>query len=58
MESLYDAHPHLGTGNLDVRRLVERVFPGDAAITIETVKDSRDSLDDFRKDVEWIRALS
>ena len=52
MSSPYDAHPHLGTGALDIPRLVRTVFPPDAAISIETVKDSPTNLDDFARDVE------
>ena len=58
MGSQYDAHPHLGAGRLDVRRLAERVFPARAAITIETVKDSETDLEDFRRDAEWLRKFA
>lgn len=52
MSSQYDAHPHLGTGTLDIPRLKRTIFPPDAAISIETVKDSPVNLDDFARDVE------
>ena len=56
MSSQYDAHPHLGTGALDIPRLVRTVFPPDAAISIETVKDSPTNLDDFARDVGFLAA--
>ena len=55
MSSRYDAHPHLGTGALDIPRLVRTVFPPDAAISIETVKDSPADLDDFVHDARSLR---
>lgn len=51
MSSPYDAHPHLGTGALDIPRLRRELFPADAMISIETVKDSPTDLDDFTRDV-------
>ena len=57
MRSPYDAHPHLGTGQLDIPRLCREVFPRDARISIETVKDNSDDLRDFREDVVRLRAI-
>ena len=54
MSSPYDGHPHLGTGALDIPRLKRTIFPPDAAISIETVKDSPADLDDFIKDARYI----
>lgn len=54
MSSPYDAHPHLGTGALDIPRLKRTVFPPDAAISVETVKDSPSDLDDFVKDARYL----
>ena len=54
MSSPYDVHPHLGTGSLDIPRLCRDVFPADARISIETVKDSSADLDDFRRDVKCL----
>ncbi len=54
MSSPYDAHPHLGTGTLDIPRLKRTIFPPDAAISIETVKDSPANLDDFIQDARYI----
>ena len=55
MNSPYDTHPHLGTGQLDIERLKREIFPSDATISVETNKDSKENLDDFEKDVEWLK---
>ena len=55
MSSPYDAHPHLGTGALDIARLKRELFPGDAVISIETVKDSPTDLGDFVQDTRRLR---
>ncbi len=55
LSSPYDAHPHLGTGSLDIRRLKRAVFKPDSAISIETVKDSPANLDDFTKDARCLK---
>ena len=55
MTSPYDAHPHLGTGQLDIARLKREVFPENAVISVETSKDSKETLDDFIKDTEYLK---
>jgi endonuclease IV len=55
MNSQYDTHPHLGTGQLDIERLKREIFPNDAIISVETNKDSKENLDDFKKDVIWLK---
>jgi endonuclease IV len=55
MNSPYDAHPHLGTGQLDIERLKREIFPSDAIISVETNKDSKENLDDFVEDVKWLK---
>ncbi len=55
MTSPYDAHPHLGTGELDISRLVHDIFPQKAIISVETNKNSRENLIDFREDCIWLR---
>ena len=57
MTSVHDAHPHLGTGELDILRICREIFPANAKISIETVRDSLENLDDFRRDVEYLRQL-
>jgi sugar phosphate isomerase/epimerase len=54
MSSQFDAHPHLGTGALDIARLWREVFLPDALISIETVKDSTADLDDFIQDARYM----
>lgn len=56
MASPYDAHPHLGMGNLNIYRLLERV-PLDATISIETEKTYVDTLDDFTEDTKTLRHI-
>lgn len=55
MTSPYDAHPHLGTGQLDIARLKREIFPADATISVETNKNSKENLDDFARDVVYLR---
>lgn len=55
MTSRYDAHPHLGSGQLDIARLKREIFPADAIISVETVKDSKENLNDFEKDSSFLR---
>ena len=57
MTSPYDAHPHLGTGQLDIARLKREIFPSDAIISVETNKDSKENLNDFEKDTLWLKNL-
>lgn len=57
MNSPYDAHPHLGTGELDIERLKREIFYSDAIISVETNKNSKENLDDFEKDIEWLMNL-
>lgn len=57
ISSPYDSHPHLGTGMLDLNRLVRHVLPRDAVISVETVKEHSDNLDDFAKDVAWLKNI-
>lgn len=55
LTSWVDKHLSLCDGQLDGQRIAA-LLPRDAKITLETPKKSSDSLDDFRKDVEWIRS--
>ena len=55
MTSPYDAHPHLGSGELDIVRLKREIFPENAVISVETNKDSKETLDDFIKDTEYLK---
>lgn len=53
----YDAHPHLGTGELDIPRVCREVFLPNAKISIETVRDSLTDLEDFRRDADFLRSV-
>ena len=55
MSSPYDAHPHLGTGALDIPRLCRELFPSDAAVSVETERGPSPGLEDFRRDVDVLR---
>ena len=54
--SKHDRHDHFGRGNYDLKSIVE-IIPGEAMVTIETVKDSKNNLNDFKQDVKFIRKL-
>jgi len=55
MTGEFDSHLHLGAGRLDIARLFREELREDAMVSIETVKDLPERLDDFREDVEWLR---
>ncbi len=55
MRSPYDAHPHLGMGELDIARLKKELFPENAMISVETNKSSKTELNDFKEDCLWLR---
>jgi len=56
VENLTDDHRHIGEGNFDIRKILN-LLPLNVMITIETNKNSKESLTDFRKDIEMIRAI-
>ena len=53
MGSPWDEHCHLGHGMLDIGRCLRNC--SERLLTIETDKDSRDSLSDFCEDISWLR---
>ena len=55
MRSIYDSHPHLGTGKLDFAWLKNEIFFKDAMITVETVKSFTDNLSDFVEDIRYLK---
>ena len=57
MTSPYDAHPHLGTGELDIPRVCRAGFLPSAKIAIDTVRDSLTGLEDFRRDADFLRSV-
>ncbi len=54
LDDEYDKHLHLGTGALDVERILAMI-PSDAVITLETDKADSRLLNDFVGDVEYVR---
>lgn len=54
--SEYDSHAHLGRGQLDLERIASRL-PAGACVTLETDKDSKESLEDFHTDADVFNAL-
>ncbi len=56
INSEFDCHVHLGRGNLDIGRIIDKI-PDEAMVTIETNKNAGMALDDFRADVKSIRCL-
>lgn len=57
MTSIYDAHPHLGAGNLDIAQLKKDAFSENAIISIETYKDFKENLNDFVHDCEYLKRI-
>jgi sugar phosphate isomerase/epimerase len=56
VDSLKDAHEHLGTGNYDLGTMI-RMIPEDGCVALETNHDSREHLDDFQRDVDYFRRM-
>lgn len=52
--SPYDSHLHLGEGELDLEK-IKKILPQNAIITLETVKNSKENLDDFIKDSKCMK---
>jgi sugar phosphate isomerase/epimerase len=55
--SEYDSHLHFGEGNYPLQALLN-LIPSYGSITIESKKTYPNSLDDFKKDINYIRAFS
>lgn len=53
---IYDQHKHLGQGNFKFDQIVS-LYPTDCMITLESMHDFKDKLDDFELDVVHLRAL-
>lgn len=51
-----DEHLNYGYGNLDFKRILN-LLPQNINITIETNKKSKEKLDDYKKDADFIRSL-
>lgn len=55
--SVYDRHDHIGKGNYDMHAIL-KLIPQGKRITIETVKDSKESLADFEEDILLLERLT
>lgn len=53
MDEVFDAHLNFGFGNYDLKEIIGII--GDEWITIETNKNSNINLDDFKKDVAYLK---
>ena len=53
---LFDRHDHLGEGSFDLSGIV-KALSADAMVTLETKKDSQSALDDFKKDVMFLKRI-
>ena len=53
IKSPYDSHLHLGTGELDFGRIFDMI-QDDKMVTFETVKNSKENLNDFAEDMKWL----
>lgn len=54
INSPYDSHLHLGTGGLDFDKIF-KMIPDNSYVTFETIKNSKENLDDFIEDMKWLR---
>lgn len=55
-DGVYDSHDHFGKGSYDIKAIL-KLIPENASVTIETVKDSQNDLEDFVGDVEYLRGV-
>lgn len=55
-KSPYDSHLHFGEGNYPVKDIL-KLIKNDSAITNEAKKDSLNNLDDFKKDMDFLKKL-
>ena len=56
MASSRDSHLHLGAGDFDLKEVLGYV-PDEGCVVIECPHDLKDRLDDFERDVEFLRKL-
>jgi|SaaInlLV_10m_DNA_2_1039722.scaffolds.fasta_scaffold00617_15 deoxyribonuclease IV len=51
---IYDEHEHIGKGNFNFNNIL-KLIPKNSIITIETKKDSKNNLHDFKVDIEILK---
>ena len=54
IDSWIDRHLHLGSGTYNLKQIF-KIIGTDKTISIETAKDSKENLDDFKADVKFLR---
>lgn len=55
-ESVCDRHDHIGKGNYNIEKIVN-LIPQGKRVTVETAKDSKESLADFEEDIACIKRV-
>ncbi|MEI7474090.1 MAG: GNAT family N-acetyltransferase [bacterium] len=50
---IYDKHLNFGNGDYDINKII-RLLPENIALTIETIKNSKENLDDFAEDIKYL----
>ena len=55
-EAKFDAHLHFGDGSIDITRILS-ILRGGEFLAIETIKDSKENLDDFMKDSNYLKDI-
>lgn len=53
-DGVLDRHYHFGKGNYNIKDILE-ILPDNCYITVETIKDFNDSLEDFEKDIKILK---
>lgn len=56
IDSEMDGHMHFGQGNYDFKKIFD-IIDLSKNMAIETKKDNKENLDDFVKDVKWLKNL-
>lgn len=56
-KSKFDAHLHFGDGSIDLARVLT-LLRGGEFLAIETIKDSKENLDDFIADCSYLKSLT
>ncbi|MCP4482326.1 MAG: sugar phosphate isomerase/epimerase [bacterium] len=56
IDSIYDKHFHFGAGSLPIKKIL-KLLPQNIIITVETYKDYENKLDDFQKDLFFLKGI-
>lgn len=54
INDVHDNHYHYGAGNYDLKKIVSMI-PDGSLVSVETNKDSKNNLDDFKEDVTYLK---